>query len=95
MQRENCETTQAPEQNRDTRASAVSTVSKSKKRKKKNHTGEATWFNLLQMFVGGVRRQLSKTIFKEGSDGESESRKLLITNKLFYAAGWMRTNASL
>lgn len=47
------------------------------------------------MFVGGVRRQLSKTIFKEGSDGESESRKLLITNKLFYAAGWMRTNASL
>lgn len=37
MQRENCETTQAPEQNRDTRASAVSTVSKSKERKKTPH----------------------------------------------------------
>lgn len=37
MQRENCETTQAPEQNRDTRASAVSTVSKSKERKKNPH----------------------------------------------------------
>lgn len=95
MQRENCETKQAPEQKGDTRASAVSTVSKSKEKKNKKHTGEATWFNLLQMFVGGVRRQLSKTIFKEGSDGESESRKLLITNELFYAAGWTRTNASL
>lgn len=39
MQRENCETTQAPEQIGDTWASTVSTVSKSKEREKKHRRG--------------------------------------------------------